>query len=346
MELDFILNGKASGPIASRLVANNMDAGVLRPFISDKDNRSYVTVNGKNQLTTNATLRKDEWKMYDTAILKVVQERLLGAQDLISRGLTYTTDGLGTTVLEYEDMSDIEGAQISMDASTRGKKDRPEYGINYLPLPIIHKDYQLNARSLAASRKTGNALDTTMAELAGRKVAEMIEQILFLGTSTYTYGGGTIYGYLDFPSRNTFTLDAHWDDSAATGETILADLLAMKQKSINAMYYGPWVLYIPTNFETALDEDFKAGSDKSVRQRLLEVSGISDIRVVDMLTADNILLVQMTSDVIRLVQGLQVTVVEWSVEGGMITNYKVMAIMVPQPRADQEGHCGITHGTK
>lgn len=345
MKLDFILNGKATGPVASRLMANNMDTGVLRPFIGN-DGRAYATVNGKNELVANATLRKDEWKRYDTAILKVVQERLLGAQDLISRGLIYTTDGLGTTVLEYEDMSDVEGAQISMDASTRGKKDRLEFGINYLPLPIIHKDYQLNARVLAASRKTGSALDTTMAELAGRKVAEMVEQILFLGTSTYTHGGGTIYGYLDFPSRLQQTLVAHWDDSAATGQTILEDVLAMKQKSIASRYYGPWVIYIPTNFEVALDEDFKAGSDKSVRTRLLEVSGISDIRVADKLTADNVVMVQMTSDVIRLVQGLSVQTVEWSVEGGMITNYKVMTIMVPQPRADQEGHCGIIHGSK
>jgi len=345
MELDFILNGKATGPVASKLIANDMDTGILRPFIGN-DGRAYATINGRNELVANATLRKDEWKMFDEAILKVARERLLGVQDLISRGLTYSTDGLGTTVLEYEDMSDIEGAQLSMDGSTRGKKDRPEFGINYLPLPIVHKDYQLNARNLAASRKLGNALDTTMAELAGRKVAEYLETMLFTGASTYAYGGGTIYGYLDFPTRIQVTLTAHWNDSAADGETMLADVLAMKQASIEKKYFGPWVLYIPTNFETAMDEDFKANSDKSVRQRIMEVAGISDIRVADHLTADNVLLVQMTSDVIRLVQGLAIQTVEWSVEGGMITNYKVMAIMVPQPRSDQEGNCGIVHGSK
>jgi len=279
--MDFIFNGKASGPVASRLLANGMNPSVMRPFIGN-DERSYITVNGKNvEFAGNATLRKDEWKQYDQAVLKAAMERLVGVQDLVSRGLTFTTNGLGTTVLEYEDMSDIENAQISMDASTRDKRDRPEFDINYLPLPITHKDFQLNARVLAASRTTGTALDTTMAELAGRKVAEKIESVLFTGASGYAFGGGTIRGYMDFDHRSQVTLENHWNDSAATGAGILVDCLAMKQASINDRYYGPWVLYIPTNFETALDEDFKAASDKTIRQRILEIGGITDIKVAD-----------------------------------------------------------------
>ena len=333
------------GSVAQRLQANGMNVNALRPW-HEKDGKSYINVNGKAMRANASTLRKDEWKQYDKAVLQVARERLIGVADLNSRGLTYNiSNGMGKTVLEYEDMSDMEAAELSMEGKTRGDKDRVQYSINYLPLPIIHKDFSINARVLEASRTTGDPLDTTMAEIAGIKVAEKIEEMLFTGASSYSFGGGTIRGYTDFASRNTTTLSAHWDDSAATGETILADVLAMKQASISDNYYGPWMLYIPTNYETALDEDFKAGSDKSVRQRIKEVSGIIDVKVADKLTADEVILVQMSASVVRMVNGLGITVVEWSTEGGMVHNFKVMAIQIPQIRADQNGNTGIVHGS-
>ena len=351
MEMDFILNGQANGSVAQKLVASGMNTNALRPYIG-KDGRPYITfmVNGKpvaKPIVGNATLRKDEWKHYDTAVIKAAQERLVAVADLQSRGLTYNIpNGMGTTVLEYEDMSDTEPASLSMDGITRGEADRPEFDINYLPLPIIHKDFFINARVLASSRTTGAPLDTTMAELAGRKVAEKAEEMLMIGASSYAFGGGTLYGYMDFTHRGQYTLAVHWNDSGATGDTILADVIGMKQASIDDRYYGPWMIYIPTNFETAIDADFKAASDKTIRQRLLEVDGIQGIKVVDKLTDDNIVMVQMTSDVIRIVNGMAITVVEWESEGGMRFHFKVMAIIVPQPRADQDDRCGIIHATK
>lgn len=336
----------ASGSVAQRLLNNGMNTDILRPWVG-ADGNFYVNQGEKAVLVGNAaTLRKDEWKQYDSAILKVVQDRLVGVGDLISRGLVYNiANGLGTTVLEYEDMSDMTDANISMDGMTRGEKDRPQFDINYMPLPIIHKDFSINARVLAASRTTGQPLDTTQAEIAARKVIEKIETILFAGASAYTFGGGTIRGYLDHPNRNTYSLTANWDDSAATGSTILNDVLGMKQASINAGFFGPWMLYIPTNFETAVDGDFKAASDKSTRSRLLEIDGLTDIKVSDKLTADNVVLVQMTADTVRIVNGLGVTVVEWASDGNMVHNFKVMAIQVPQIRADQDGNCGVVHAS-
>ena len=41
---DFILNGQASGAVASRLMASNYDPMAMRPWIG-KDNREYVTAN-------------------------------------------------------------------------------------------------------------------------------------------------------------------------------------------------------------------------------------------------------------------------------------------------------------
>lgn len=346
INMDFIANGKAHGGVASLLLNNKMDVGLLRPYVAE-DGRSYVTVNGVARPTANATLRKDEWKHLDEAVLMAVQDRLIGVADLESRGLVYNIpNGMGTTVLEYEDMSDLNDAEISMDGVSRGKGDRPEFDLNYLPLPITHADFSFSARVIEASRMRGASLDVSTAQLKARKVAEKIESMLFTGASAYTFGGGTIRGLMDHANRNTVTLTAHWNDSAATGETILDDVLSMKQALINDGYYGPYMLYVPTNFETSLDEDFKSDSDKSVRQRLLEVSGIQGVKVADKLTNDNVILVQMTSDVVRMINGMRVTTVQWESQGGMSLNFKVMAIQVPQIRADQDGNSGVCHGSK
>lgn len=334
------------GAVGQRLIANNMDAGALRPYFGD-NGRPYITVNGVARPTTNATLRKDEWKHLESAVLMAAKQRLVGVNDLYSRNLVYRiSNGLGTTVFETQTMSDTEAAQVSMDAATRGRRDRPNFGIGYLPLPVVHKDFQIDARTLAASRNGGQPLDTIMAEDAGRMVAEKLETMLFNGLSTYTFGGGTIYGYTDFTNRNTYTLTAHWDDSLASGTTILSDVLGMVQASIDDYHYGPWVLYIPTNYQTALGDDFKAASDKSIRQRLLEIDGIQDIKVADKLTADEVVLVSMNTDTVRMVEGLGIQMLEWESEGGMLLNYKVMGIMVPQIRSDYNSRCGIVHGSK
>ena len=92
-----------------------------------------------------------------------------------------------------------------------------------------------------------------------------------------------------------------------------------------------------------MDDDFKANSDITVRERILKIDGIQGVKVVDKLTANNVVLVQMTADVVRMVIGLPITNVEWQTEGGMIFRYKIMTIQVPQLRADQNDRTGIVH---
>jgi hypothetical protein len=57
------------------------------------------------------------------------------------------------------------------------------------------------------------------------------------------------------------------------------------------------------------------------------------------------ILVQMTSNVARAINGQGITTVQWETKGGMQVNYKVYAIWVPQLRADYNARTGILHGT-
>lgn len=351
-QMDFIGKDGAQGQLAGYMASQRrLDPGNMRPFIGN-DGRAYVKIySGGDPLKkesfktvpiqTNATLRPNEWKQLDDAVMAISRTRLSGIQDLIDNNLVYSLgNAMGTTVLQWDSMHDAMEAAVTMDGVTRSQGDRITYKTNVLPIPIIHVDYEINARVLAASRSLGNPLDTSSAEAAARKVSEKLEEMLFTN-APYSYGGGTIYGYLNHPDRSTASLGTAW--SSDTAANILADVFAMKEASIGKKHYGPWMLYIPVAYEVMLDKDYAAGYPGTIRERIMAIDGIKGIKVVDTLPAGNVLLVQMTSDVVRLVRGMGIQNIEWQTEGKFVNKYKVITISVPQVRSDADGNSGIVH---
>ena len=63
------------------------------------------------------------------------------------------------------------------------------------------------------------------------------------------------------------------------------------------------------------------------------------------MTGTVVILLQLTSDVVDIVVGMQPTTLQWEDMGGMITNFKVMAIMVPRIKDTQTSQSGIVHYT-
>jgi uncharacterized linocin/CFP29 family protein len=334
---------------------NNFDPLALRPFVGE-NGQSYITVNTGhrnkdggavlNALVTNApaTLRKDDWIQLDTAVIKAAKPRLNAVADLRGAGLEYTIpNGLGKTSLEHEAQSDIGPATTSMDGIRAGDSDRPVFDLRSLPLPIIHKDFQFSARQVMASRNGGSPLDTTSAELAGRRVAEEVEKLTLGESSTYAYGGGNVYGYKNFPSRLTATLSAPTTSNQAT---TVAEVLAMRQQSTDNNYFGPWKCYFSPAWGAYMDADYSAAKgDNTLRERLARINGVTEVKQADYLTGTTILLVQQTPDVARIVNGMDITTVQWESHGGMQLNFKVMAILVPQLRDDYSNQTGIVHGS-
>ncbi len=297
-------------------------------------------------ISTYGTLRRDEWKQLDEAVQQISTIRLGGVQDLIDNNLVYNLgNAMGTTVLEYHSISDAMAAQVDMDPDVRSVGDRPKYETHYLPIPVIHSDFDISSRALAASRNLGNPLDVDSVQAATRKVNETLEAMLFNTNQTpFGFGGGYIYSYLDHPSRNLYSLGTSW--ASDTGANILADVLGMMQMSIDAKHYGPWMLYIPTAYQKVLSEDYVSGYPKSIRARILEIEGIKGIKVIDTLPANNVVLVEMQAQTVRLVRGMGIQTVEWQVGSSLSpTKYKVLTIQVPQVRADQAGNCGIVHAS-
>ncbi len=214
-KVSYIHNGKASGSVAARLLRNGMDVGILRPY-EDKKGRSVVVVNNgktdkdgrplKKKIYTNAdaTLRKDEWELLDKAVIKVQRDELRVWQDFVGMGMTYNVpNAMGTTVVQHQTMTDSGEATLSMSPLRKTRRDRVEFGLAGVPLPIVHSDFSFDIRSVEVSRRMGMPIDTIQVEQATRKCMETIED-WFLGTiSSYSYAGYTGYGLTNHPQRLT-----------------------------------------------------------------------------------------------------------------------------------------------
>ncbi len=384
MFIDYIQNGRGHGAVGEQLAGCRFDPGLLRPYIDSQGQRCVTVNTGRtvinskgeivpvlekrtvNELLSagisspvfNATsLRKDEWILLDNVVIRAARQRLRAWSDLAAANTYGGFNGMSKTLLEHETMSDPGEAIVDMDGLTEGRTDSPRYQLEGLPLPITHSDFWFSSRRLAASRNSGTPLDTTMAEAAGRRVAEMIEKTLIGVETGITYGNATangysrtpsVYGYTNFTARNTKT-----DLTVPLGtnpEATVQDVLEMRDLLYADNFYGPYMLYHSTAYDIFLDNDyFRTGGTsvvRSLRERLESIEGIQGVRRLDFLTTGYVLImVQMTSDVARAVNGMDITTVQWESVGGMRLNFKVMAIQVPQLRADFNGACGILHAT-
>lgn len=339
-----IARSGSSSLVSQRLLQSGFDPGVLRPF--EHEGHNLVTNRKNETMVTNAPalLRKDEWEQLDNAVVNGARNRLKLISDLRSSGLTHDVSaGIGKTTLVTQKASEITEAEVSMHPTTQADSDNQEFDTDTLPLPVVSKDFSIPIRLLESSRIDGTPLDVSQAEQCGRRVSEMIEQI-GCGKVAPSYGGNTVYGITNFPDRNTQTLDDP-NGGGWTPAATVQDVLQMKNASQLDGHYGPWKLYNGAGWDVFLDDDYSAAKgDNTLRQRLLAIEGIQSMDTLDYLGQYEMVLVQQTSDVIRLVDVVDVTTVQWETMGGLMLHMKVMAVLVPQLRAEYEGKCGLVHG--
>lgn len=225
----------------------------------------------------------------------------------------------------------------------------------------------------------GEAAGRRVAESIEKVTIGVDTGITYGGNSTQVGGYGrasSVYGYLNFPPRlikNNLTLPTAvgW-----TPQNTLNDFLAMRDQLTLNKFFGPFMVYHSNDWDQYLDRDYiLTGGNvatQTLRKRLLEVgedemsSGITGkqiqgVRRLDFLTASvtaandparivtanpfTLIMAQMTQDVARAVNGQDITTIQWPSIGGMRLNFKVIAIQVPQLRADYYNNCGILVAT-
>lgn len=315
---------------------------------------------GINSPVFNATtLTRDDWIQIDRAVIKLPRQRLSAWSDLRAANTRGGFNAWNKMTLEYSASSDAGEAVKDMDATAPGRDDTPLNLIRSIPLPVIHSDFSYPQRLLDVSRSAGMPLDTEMFEQGTRRIWEMVEKTL-IGTETgITWGtrstgpfphtgNSTEYGYTNFTYRVTKT---DLNTPAGTNpEAVVQDVMEMIETMNGNGYFGPYVLYHSTPYSIWLNSDyFRTGSTsavRTVRERLMEVEGISAIRRLDYLTSGyQLLLIDLNSGQFQAINGMEPTTVQWSERGGYIQKFMVLAIQVPLLRAPYNGTSAIIHAT-
>jgi hypothetical protein len=313
---------------------------------------------------TNATiLRKDEWIMFDRVVVESARPRLRVWSDLAAAN-TYSLDGMANKMLEHETINDPGEAIVDMTGLADGRSDTILYQLEGMPLPITYQNFWFGERDLATSRKSGAPLSTMMARIAGRRVAETIEKTTLGTTTGLTYGTAanygrtpTVYGYTNHPARNLSA--SLTTPTGSNSSTTVSQVLAMRSALYADGFFGPFVIYNGTDWDQYLDDDhFKyvtsggAAPTGTLRQRLVQIDDVASVRRADYLTPANtggtfdlIMVALGNPEVARAVIGMPIRILQWPSRGGMQMNFKVMAIMAPQVRADYAGNSGINHGS-
>ena len=302
---------------------------------------------GERRITANATLRKDEWINLDQQIIEAARERLVIVDDLQSAGLTYNVGGLGTITTEWETASEMTDAEITLDGESTTNKDRQEFGLDGVPIPVIGKEFKIAQRMLLASRTRGSSLDVTQGVEAARAVARVSERLIFNGAPNFgNVDGRGIPGLTTYANRATYTISDWTDTANVTPENIFTEILEMvKELEVNQRHFGPFTLYIPGEYAFRFREDFKEFGTKTLMERVTDEPVISRVRVSDTLAAGNVVMVQMERSVIDLAVASDITTVQWSSGSGWTENFQTYAAWSPRIKSDHAGRTGICHGS-
>src|SRR5262245_44494080 len=292
-----------------------------------------------NVLRTNTLLHKDEWELLDHRVVQISADVMSAIADLRALGLTTNLGGLGVLMSQYEQVSDMNDANVNMAVEVDDEEDRLNFPLVGVPVPIISKGFRIDARSLAATRRAGGALDTTHIDTATRKVAEKLEQIFFSG-STVVQRGQQIYGVLNHLSRNVISGGATW----GTPSNIYPNVVAMIGGLVGDNFYGPYRLYVsPAQWIQSFA--LTANTSEAIMNSLMRLPGFGPgtIKVSSFIPSGQAVLVNMTTDVVDLAIGQDIAPVEWETKGGLVTHFKVLTAQVPRVKSDAAGRSGIAH---
>lgn len=343
----------------------------------------------------NATsLRKEEWLELDRDVIGAARYPLKAWSDLAASS-TKRVDAMKKMILEYETGNDPGIAVEDMDGMTEGRNDAPLNKLEGLPLSIKHVDFWMSKRLLSVSRNNPeSAIDTRMGESAGARLGEMVEkQVIGLSTGPI-YGGNStqvggygrtsqIYGYTNFPAR---TVQTNLTAPTTTNQsTTISEVLAILDRMKLRKQFGPFMVYTTNDWDQYLDADYVlVGGNvatQTLRQRLLAIPAIVDVRRLDMWFATaiqtnpywttatvgttgqpvytgpggenidatlkpfSLLVVNMNKRTAQAVIGMDMTTIQWETLGGQRLNFKVLCSYQPIIYADFYGNCGVYHAS-
>lgn len=340
-----------------------LDLSALRPYINKK-NSAVVSIasgdfkevvhNNRTQRVPvmrqvpvqNALLRRYEWEQIDSAVLDVVRAPNVALNDFLRLGLTQRLDGLGVIVSTYEQLGDMTEANVSMEGLVRGEQDRTPFIPQSIPVPLIHKDFQLSLRHLEASRRgSGESLDTTQARVATRRVQDKVDDIIFNGHGTKVGALDQIWGLTNKPERLQKTSADCGGGDFGTAQNFYKTLNGAITFLRGLGYYGPYGVYISST-QYSQTNQLISGTAVSERQAAMDqLPEVSFINQATKLTDGEMIVFQLSTDVADIAIAQDVTPVQWEGLGGFQIDFRIFTALTIRVKHDANDACGICHVT-
>lgn len=141
-----------------------------------------------------------------------------------------------------------------------------------------------------------------------------------------------------------------WAAAAVNGGDIVSDVINGITILQTNQKYGPYYLYVGTTIGNKFQQDYVVTGETvqpgtTIQQRLEMIDAGNGkklvVKVADRVPADTAILVQMTSDVVDMIDGQAPTVLPWTSNDGFLMYWLVMAIMVPRVRSDYDSNSGV-----
>lgn len=118
----------------------------------------------------------------------------------------------GTQTFGYDTLTEVADAALDFSWPGRQSQDIVNLARSTVPIPNLHKEFEINKLDLASSRQTGTPVNTSTAESAAYKVAYLEDTLLILGYSA----DGTNYDIngLYNAAGNDYSTSKDWGTAA------------------------------------------------------------------------------------------------------------------------------------
>ena len=296
----------------------------------------------KNALVTHSSLLKREWAILDQVIFEAPRLTSMVVTDLA--GLTTTTT-LAEQMSQWRISSERMRPSVSMDGRSRANQDRTDRPVQSVPIPIIRTDYEIGSRELLSSRRLGTPLDTTEAVEATQSILEEEARIVLNGTAEIVVDGSGVSGYTTFAARDTNTAAGYGGGDFGTISNIRPTFRGMIAALTALFYHGPFNCYIANTQFHQMQARYSDGSGETALEAVLKLRQINSVEPDDLLADGNLLMVQLTRNVVDRRVALVLTTREWQTPDGQSNMFAVMSAAVQRLKSDYRGNTGIAHAT-
>ena len=259
-------------------------------------------------------LLREEMEYVDRVIIETIKPALIARQIF---PLTKVSDDGGVMWVTTPEEVDMSDASLTLHGAAQAD-DVSLYWTHEHVVPVIQKNFKIQWRDLAASRRLGQDLYTQQVRQAARKVQELEERLLLTGE------------YTGFPAMGiNGLLTSAGTSAAASGNwpaNAIADVnTARSQLQADGFVGMPFDLIAPPAMVKCLDAQLPQ-TEITYRMFLLKNRLVNRIFESAYLFAanggqDSALLIQTSRDNFDLVQAMPPRVGRWEYKDGNIYGY-------------------------